>query len=440
MDGTYKDLILAASCFMAGAGATAIYFTTRLRGLVGASTRVSELEEELSKQRYETLNAIKEATASSTELAQMKKYMEEHKEEWKQTKDNLLQAANAAVVEVGNKVSNNLIEQARRENEEAKKEAEQTTSKVFEQFQNVVKSLHTLDEQVQKNNKQSEIVWRALTSPQSAGYFGEIGLENTLKSFGLEEGRDFRLQFSITTEDGRFRPDAVVFLPSSAVLVIDSKATQVVLEMATAEQNGHLETMLPRLKESMNSQLKNLAGKEYDKAVREIYREQGRIDELGDVVKIMYVPSESAFGYIAKADETFMQKAAQAKIILAGPQSLAGLIALANIKIQETRQIENYQRIMDSVRDFMGRVATALSYADNVGRAITKAQENFDSFAKSVNTRLLPKVKDLGKLGLTHNGKKDFPARLQESTPSTIEIEAEEADEVPAIGNKKEAA
>lgn len=436
MEGTYKDLILAASCFMAGAGATAIYFTTRLRGLVAASAKAADLEKKAKEQHDELLKAVEEKVAATTELAQMKKRMED----WEQTKKESVEAAKAAIFEVGNKLSSNLIEQHKRENEEAKKEAEKTTSKVFEQFQNVVKSVHTLDEQVQKNNKQSEIVWRALTSPQSAGYFGEIGLENTLKSFGLEEGRDFRLQFSITTEDGRFRPDAVVFLPSSAVLVIDSKATQVVLEMANAEQNGQLETMLPRLKESMNSQLKNLAGKEYDKAVREIYREQGRIDELGDVVKIMYVPSESAFGYIAKADETFMQKAAQAKIILAGPQSLAGLIALANIKIQETRQIENYQRIMDSVRDFMGRVATALSYADNVGRAITRAQENFDSFAKSVNTRLLPKVKDLGKLGLTHNGKKDFPARLQESTPSTIEIEAEEADEVPAIGNKKEAA
>ena len=61
----------------------------------------------------------------------------------------------------------------------------------------------------------------------------ETVLENTLKSFGLTAGIDFVLQQTFGSEDGsRLRPDAIVFLPADSVLVIDSKASKFLLELA----------------------------------------------------------------------------------------------------------------------------------------------------------------------------------------------------------------
>ncbi|MDX6604635.1 MAG: RmuC family, partial [Solirubrobacterales bacterium] len=51
---------------------------------------------------------------------------------------------------------------------------------------------------------------RRIANPQSRGAFGELAVENQLKSLGLEPGRDYMRQ--VAGDDGRLRPDFVVRL------------------------------------------------------------------------------------------------------------------------------------------------------------------------------------------------------------------------------------
>ena len=77
---------------------------------------------------------------------------------------------------------------------------------------------------------------RALTNPGGAGQMSEIGLENALKNLGLERGRDYVIQPHVTGEEGSaLRPDAMVFLPNDMVMVIDSKASKHIIDLAGAE-------------------------------------------------------------------------------------------------------------------------------------------------------------------------------------------------------------
>src|SRR5260370_140671 len=127
-----------------------------------------------------------------------------------------------------------------RENEEAKKTGEalvrQTTEQLYQRFEQVTQAVAQLKGEVGVSGQQLDTLWRALTSPGGSGYFAEIGLANTLKSFGLVEGRDYILQHTTQAPvtDRRLRPHAVVFLPGASVMVIDCKASKFIVEIAQA--------------------------------------------------------------------------------------------------------------------------------------------------------------------------------------------------------------
>ena len=148
--------------------------------------------------------------------------MERQMADWEKTKAETIEAAKAAALASTREMSSKLLEDHKRESESANKVAEErvkkTTEDLQKHFNDVVKSVASLKDQVSESRERVETVWRALSNPGGAGYFAEIGLENTLKSFGLEAGRDFAMQYTISgdAEGKRLRPDAVVFLPGDA--------------------------------------------------------------------------------------------------------------------------------------------------------------------------------------------------------------------------------
>src|SRR5690606_24236425 len=63
------------------------------------------------------------------------------------------------------------------------------------------------------------------------GNWGEVILERVLERSGLVKDREYRLQASITDEEGkRLQPDAIIDLPDEKHLVVDSKVSLVAYE------------------------------------------------------------------------------------------------------------------------------------------------------------------------------------------------------------------
>ena len=246
-----------------------------------------------------------------------------------------------------------------------------------------------------------DTVWRSLTNPSGAGALAEIGLANTLKAFGLEQGRDFQLQFTTQDEEGRrLRPDAVVFLPSNGVMVIDSKASKFLLDIASAEGTDGEAEAYKNLARTMNTHLRALGEKDYASAIRTAWRDSGREREVARIVSVMYLPNEAALDKLNRADPEFLHTARARGIYLAGPTTLHCLISLASAEINLERQVENQQRIVTAAEELIDGLVGALGHVATVGKNLSAAADAFSKFTGSTNRFVLGRARKLARLGL----------------------------------------
>ncbi len=380
-----------------------------------AETRLEAGEERLSRlgaerdealaQREAAQKSAAEAREQASLMRQRVEDMEKRIADWEQAKKESIEAAKAGALASARELSAQLIEGHKRESEAAKKENEERVQKVtgelHQTFQTIVRSVHSLSQNVEANRGTMETVMRSLTNPGGAGQFAEIGLENTLKAFGLQVGRDFVMQHSTTGEDGaRLRPDAVVFLPGDAALVIDSKASKFFMDLAAAEGGDAEDEAYRGVARTMQGHLRALADKDYATAIRDMYVAAGRGGEFRQVITAMYLPSEAAVERLDRADAEFRKRATHHQIIPIGPSGLAGLIGLASVRIDMGRQAENQEQIVEATRLLLDSVIVALGHAEKVGSGLESAARHFANFTKSVNSRLLPRSRSLVGLGV----------------------------------------
>lgn len=388
---------------------------------IGAETKLESLSAQLQEtaERLETALAAKHSAERETALArQQVEYADTRMKDWETTKAESVQAAKASISEAGAQLSSKLLEDHKREAEAHRKQQEEATRKTTEnllkEFTTITKSVASLNDQVTQNRDVVSKVWKALSTPAEVGYYSEIGLENSLKAFGLLPGRDFHMQYSVEGEQGgRKRPDAVIFLPHDTVMVVDSKASRFVLEIAEALGSEAEPQALANLKRSMREHLRILSGKDYKGAVLDAFKQAGKGSRIRRVLNVMYLPNESTMQYVQKADPEFPERCVQQDIIPAGPTGLAGLIGLCRIEIDLASQAENQEHIIDGVQDLLESVATVLGYAQSVGKGLKSATESFSKFSRSINTRLLPRSRKLETLGVRPARNKTLPHTVQ---------------------------
>ncbi|HWE71526.1 MAG TPA: DNA recombination protein RmuC [Stellaceae bacterium] len=405
--------------------------------LAAARQRVADGEQRVAE--FERVKAAH--LAAETELATARERIangETRIAEYEHLKEESLQAARAAVLTTAQEVSSKLLEDHKRENAEAKEEATKRVATysetVMKQMETLLGTISAIDGRVQQHNKVLDTVWRSLTNPSGAGQLAEVGLANTLKAFGLEQGRDFQLQFSTQDEEGRrLRPDAVVFLPSNGVMVIDSKASKFLLEIASAEGTEREAEAYRSLARTMNMHLKALGEKDYASAIRSAWRESGREHEVARIVSVMYLPNEAALDKLTHADAEFLHSARSRGIYLAGPTTLHCLISLASAEINLERQVENQQRIVAAAEALIDGLSGALVHVANVGKNLSSAAEAFSKFAGSTNRFVLGRARKLAAMGL-EPGKRlppNLPVFQVTQLNQVIEGQATEDPELP---------
>jgi DNA recombination protein RmuC len=396
---------------LAVAAALALGFalkTSEAQRRIAAETRLAEAEKRIAELTAAADSAATARLTAETELAAARQRIvdgEQRLADFERLHQEMLTATKAALLEGGTQLSSKLLEDHKRENVESKNEAEKrigTASETFlKQVEVLAGAVAALEGRIQANDKVIDTVWRSLTNPSGAGQLAEVGLANTLKAFGLEQGRDFQLQFTTQDEEGRrLRPDAVVFLPSNGVMVIDSKASKFLLDIAAADGTEREADAYRNLARTMNGHLKALGEKDYANAIRTAWRESGREREVTRIVSVMYLPNEAALDKLNRADAEFLHNARARGIYLAGPTTLHCLISLASAEINLERQVENQQRIVAAAEALIDGLSGALVHVANVGKNLSSAAEAFSKFAGSTNRFVLGRARKLAAMGL----------------------------------------
>ena len=146
------------------------------------------------------------------------------------------------------------------------KRGEETYDKESKQrysLENEIKKLFEANIQITKDATNLTNALKGQTKTQ--GNWGEFILESILEKSGLEKGREYFVQASITAETGRrFQPDILVQLPENKTIVIDSKVSLVAYEKYCSEDDDNEKTSSLRDHIlSIKNHIKELSAKNY---------------------------------------------------------------------------------------------------------------------------------------------------------------------------------
>lgn len=361
-------------------------------------TRFNELEAENSLLQSEKIEHIKETERLKTELASSKKIIDE----FDKMRQESEQSTKAALFNLGNELSKQLIDIHKKENKETREESEknikQTAEKFNNEFERIVSMVGSLSKEISQSRDTVELIKGSLLSPSGAGALAEITLENILKNSGLRKGLDFSLQHhTLDSNNNKLRPDAVIFLPGDNLMVVDAKASKHLLNEATnSEASG---AMLAR---SMNMHLKSLAGKDYaDSVLNSVDRKKTSM-----VITLMFLPSEHAIEKLIAADEDFLHKAWRNNIFPVGPAGLMNMLSFAKFQITEQLMFENHKMIIEEVKKLIASVATLAEHSAKLGSNIQSVVNNYDKFAASFNRNFLSRARTVARLGIDSGVKK----------------------------------
>ena len=267
-------------------------------------------------------------------------------------------------------------------------------------------SLRTELENLQKLNReitdQAHKLTEALRGQKKVqGNWGELMLENVLDSAGLRLGKDYQREVSFNTDDGRRRPDAVVYLPQGKHLVIDAK-TSLSAYVRYVNSDDELE--------------RHQALAEHAKAVKD------RIQELADKhyydlpglnspeVVVMFIPVESAYVEALKFDDQLYQQAIRNHVLVATPTTL---LTSLNIVAQLWRfedQSKHSAELADRAGKFYDKLRLFLESMEDVGKKIDGARESYDSAMNrlvSGRSNLIKQASEFQSLGVAV--KKELP-------------------------------
>ena len=262
-------------------------------------------------------------------------------------------------------------------------------------FKQKVETVHTEDlkqrsalkQQVELLAQQSQAVGQkadqlavALKGDNKAvGNWGVLVRERLLESAGLQKGRDFDLQVSAASADGRFQPDAVVRLPENRCLVIDSKMSlKDYADHAAAADAPAREAALRAFLASVESHIKRLSEKRYQDLPD--FR-----DRTPDFV-LMFIPSEPALALALTQKPALFETAARANIILAGPGGLLAALRLVALLWRQENQRASLNEVFDAVRKIYEKYVNFTEDLQEIDDHLRKAQAAYQDAYKKLAT------------------------------------------------------
>ncbi len=362
---------------------------------------------------------------------EQKKLLQEGKEIQKKEFENLaneiLERKSKAFKTLNQESIGNLLTPIHSEMKAFKSRVETLHSKDIEQRSQLKTELKNLQQLNKEITDQASKLTTALQGQKKVqGNWGELMLENVLDNSGLRLGTDYKREVSFATEEGRKRPDVVVYLPHQQHLVIDAKTSLIAYtNYVNADNNAEREQALAAHTSAVSDRITELADREYFK-----------LPGLNSPeVVILFIPIESAYVEALKHDETLFQRAIERNVLVATPTTLLTSLNIVRQLWRFEDQNKHTAELANRAEKFYNKLNGFLTSMQGVGKQLDKAKESYEKAFGQLHSgrgNLIKQAAEFKELGVSVQ--KELPpdlveqANLELGKPALIESELTTTD------------